>query len=211
MRVIRMSLTTGVLCLFSAVPFIFAQQSGVLTMADLCPFDDAVQIQMIESLKALGVTEQGFNALVEAGEVKENIRAICLDEINLAKARPDRDCEVGNAKAVTMLASYINMAHFLFILTGDDAVLRSNIRTLLEDYLQIIPRRCWFQGVDMPRLNQPPPVVDWQGITAVQCAQIRANYEACKAQSNQAVNRCASNPSIHNCASSIPVCALPPC
>jgi len=207
----QLSRAAGAAFLLLVAPLVCAQ-GNLPSPSSRCPFEDVLDFQVVAALKVMGVTDQQFENLAAAGEIKKYFPDVCMDELNQATANPDTNCRIVNGKAISRLSSYMVVAGFLFNVTGDAPTFRANIRAILKNYLESTPHECWFQGVEMPSPNQPPPVVSGQGLTPAQCAQLRANFEACKNQANQALKQCTVTPWNHNCAvTSVPTCMLPPC
>lgn len=175
-----------------------------------CPLEDALDFHVVQALKVNGLTEKQFEDLVAAGEIKKDFPAVCLDELSYATANPDTNCQIVNGNALSRLSSYLAVAGYLFAVTGDAPTARANIRAIIRYFLDSVPHKCWFQAVKMPPADSPP-VVSGKGLTPTQCAQLRANYEACKRQAEQALQKCTVTPWNHNCANTAPTCMLPPC
>jgi hypothetical protein len=172
-----------------------------------CPFNEALDFHVVQALKANGVTEEQFEALAAAGEFAGGgkISGTCVAEINYAAANPDAYCQALNGKVTSLLMTYSAVAAILFSVTGDARTYRNNLRSILGNYLNFAPHQCWFQGVTMPDPQQP------QSATPQQCAQLRANFDACKQQAEGALRQCAGGPHIRNCTNLGPTCAPPPC
>lgn len=180
-----------------------------------CPLEEALDFQVVQALKVLGVTDQQFEALAAAGEIRREMSAVCLNELNDAIANPDTNCQIVNGDAISRLSSYVAVAGYLFRVTGDTPTLRVNIRRILRNYLESVPHKCWFQGAKIPPPPPPPPpnspVVSDKRLTPAQCAQLRDYYQACKQQADQAQRKCMVTPAPSNCAYTLPTCMLPPC
>lgn len=172
-----------------------------------CQLERALDFHVVKALQQAGVTDEQFKALAAAGEIQEIFPEECMAELNLSVANPDKNCEILNGQALSRLLSYIGVAKYLFLATGDAPTYRANIRAILRNYLTSVPHRCWFQGVQMPSQSAG----SYSSLTPAQCAQLSANYQACKQQAESAVRACAGTPWKHNCASTIPTCMLPPC
>ncbi len=192
-----------VLAFFGAISVcIVGATSGLAQQS--CPFEDALEWQFVMALKSANVTDQQLTDLQKAGEIKTQLPQICIDEIRHAAANPDAECQRLNGQAVPLMQSYLGMAVYNFWVTGDAPALRRNIRAILRTSLNSVPHRCWFQSVAVTNGgsgNMPPN----------QCAQLRANFQACKAQASSALQRCTVTPWNRNCASSAPTCMPPPC
>lgn len=206
----QLSRAVGAAFLLLVAPLAHAQDNAPSPGAR-CPFEDALNFQVVQALKVNGVTDEQFEALAAAGEIKKVFPAECVGELNHAMANPDTNCQILNGKTLSRLSSYIATAAFLFAVTGDAPTCRANLRAILRNFLESVPHKCWFQTVTMPPPNQPSPEFPGQGLTPGQCAQLRANYEACKQQAEQALKQCTVTPWNHNCASGVPTCMLPPC
>jgi hypothetical protein len=178
-----------------------------------CPFNEALDYQVVQALKANGVTDEQFEALAAAGEIGRTISGACIAEINYAGANPDTECQRANGVALSIRSSYLVVSGYLFLVTGDARTYRSNIRTILADILKSVPHRCWFQSAALPTAtpNYGSPGVSGAGLTPAQCAALRANFEACKQQANYALQRCTVTPHARNCAATAPVCMPSPC
>jgi hypothetical protein len=178
-----------------------------------CPFNEALEYQVVQALKVNGVTDEQFEALAAAGEIGRTISGACIAELNYAAANPDTACQRANGVAISRLSSYVMVASYLFLVTGDARTFRTNLRAILANLLNSVPRQCWFQGFVMPVAppNDVSPDVSSARLTPTQCAQLRANFEACKQQANTALRTCTVTPHARNCAYTAPACMLPPC
>jgi len=177
-----------------------------------CPFNEALDYQVVQALKVNGVTDEQFEALAAAGEIGRTISQTCVAEIYYAAANPDTQCQRANAVALSMRSSYLAVSGYLFLVTGDARTYRSNIRAILADLLKSVPKRCWFQSAVVPPSNVTPgDQIPPDHLSPQACAALRANFEACKQQANAALQRCTVTPHAHKCAATAPSCMLPPC
>ncbi len=176
-----------------------------------CTFDEALDYQVVQALKVNGVTDKQFEALAAAGEIRRTISGACVAELYYAVANPDTECQRANGVAVSRVSTYLTVASYLYLVTGDARTYRTNIRAVLANILNFVPRRCWFQGTVMPA-NPPNNISPGHPeLTPALCAQLRANFDACTQQANAALRICTVTPHARNCASTAPSCMLPPC
>ncbi len=173
-----------------------------------CPLEEALDYQVVSALKVNGVTDEQFQALAAAGEIRATLDQVCIDEIRQAAEKRDANCETLNGEVYSRLSSYAAVTFLLFSVTGDAPTARANIRAILRNFLDSVPHRCWFQGMKIP---SPSTKIDGGALSPAQCAALRANFEACKQQANSVLKRCTVTPFQRNCASTAPMCQLPPC
>lgn len=173
-----------------------------------CPLERALDFHVVQALKQGGVTDEQFEALAAAGEIEATFPEVCIAELNYAAANPDTKCQIRNGQMFSQLLSYVAVAGYLFAVTEDAPTYRVNLRVILRTFLTSVPHQCWFQGMQLPPANQPS--VSVTPLTQAQCAQLRANYQACKSEAESAAKACTVTPWKHNCAITIPTCILPP-
>jgi hypothetical protein len=107
----QLSLAVGAAFLLLVAPLVCAQ-GNVPSPSDRCPFEDALDFQVVQALKVMGVTDQQFEDLAAAGEIKKYFSDVCMDELNQATANPDTNCQIVNGKAVSRLSSYMAVAGY---------------------------------------------------------------------------------------------------
>jgi len=168
-----------------------------------CPLEEALDYQVVGALKENGVTDEQFQALAAAGEIRATLDQVCIDKIRHAAENRDANCETLNGEVYSRLSSYAVVTFLLFSITGDAPTARANIRAILRNFLNSVPHRCLFQG-----LKVPPPSKRFErgGLSPARCAALRANFDACKQQANSALQGCTVTPWQRNCASTAPVC-----
>jgi hypothetical protein len=112
-----------------------------------CPLEEALNFHLVQALMVNGATDKQLDALEAAGEIKSDVPAVCLDELNHARQNPDTNCQIVNGKVTSRLLSYKAVAVYLFVVTGDASTFRVNMRRLLRNFLESVPHECRFQGV----------------------------------------------------------------
>jgi hypothetical protein len=71
-----------------------------------CPFNEALDFQVVQALKANGVTDEQFEALADAGEIGRTMSGVCIAELNYAATNPETICQQTNGMVLLRLLSY---------------------------------------------------------------------------------------------------------
>jgi len=177
--------------------------------AQECPVERALdyrvaQIVAYQSAVNHQATPEELQAAVQAATNKAGalLPQSCLNEIEQS-AVPNDQCMSLNRVALDAVNDDLDTARLQFSATGDLKAYSAAVREAYRRMLLSTPHACWFQAV----ADKPIPMIPPQ-----QCAQLRAQYEACKSQAEAALRECASRPrNMGPCRDLGPVCTLPPC